>query len=154
IDSGVPLTVMRLFAGSLADSVRTAIDTYAAAGDGQALDAAGRRVEVLRLPWGPAVLLTPWNALSGAAIGKLASALLAGCPTILKPSEFAPSFAQSFIAAAREAELPPGAFQILHGDAGVAGHLVADERVRAIALTGSQAAGRAVAAAAATRMAA
>ena len=154
IDSGVPLSIMRLFAGSLADSVRAACAAYAAAGDGRRLEAAGRRVEVLRLPWGPAVLLTPWNAPSGAAIGKLAAALVAGCPTILKPSEFAPSFAQLFATAAQEAELPPGAFQILHGDAGVAGRLVADERVRAIALTGSQAAGRAVAATAAARMAA
>ncbi|MFN8215264.1 MAG: aldehyde dehydrogenase [Solirubrobacterales bacterium] len=154
IDSGVPLAVMRLFAGSLADTVRGATAAYAAAGDSQPLAADGRRVEVLRLPWGPAVLLTPWNAPSGAAIGKLASALVAGCPTILKPSEFAPSFAQVFAEAALEAELPPGALQIVHGDAGVAARLVGDSRVRAIALTGSQAAGRAVAAAAAVRMAA
>jgi betaine-aldehyde dehydrogenase len=154
IDSGVPLSIMRLFAGSLADSVRIATAAYTAAGEMQALEADGRRVEILRLPWGPAVLLTPWNAPSGAAIGKVASALVAGCPTILKPSEFAPSFAQAFAAAAVEAELPVGAFQILHGDAGVAGSLIADRRVRVIALTGSQVAGRAVAAAAATRMAA
>lgn len=154
IDSGVPLSIMRMFAGSLADSVRAATAAYVAAGEAQLLAANGRRVELLRLPWGPAVLLTPWNAPSGAAIGKLASALVAGCPTILKPSEFAPSFAQLFVAAAEEAELPPGAFQILHGDAAVAGRLVADQRVRAIALTGSQAAGRVVAAAAAARMAA
>jgi betaine-aldehyde dehydrogenase len=154
IDSGVPLSIMRLFAGSLADSVRATISAYVAAGELQSLAADGRRVEVLRLPWGPAVLLTPWNAPSGAAIGKLAAALVAGCPTILKPSEFAPSFAQVFAAAAEEAELPPGALQIVHGDAGVASRLVADQRVRAIALTGSQAAGRAVASAAAARMAA
>jgi phenylacetaldehyde dehydrogenase len=154
IDSGVPLPIMRLFSGSLGDSIRSAIAAYTDAGESQLLAADGRRVEVVRLPWGPAVLLTPWNAPSGAAIGKLAAALVAGCPTILKPSEFAPSFSQAFAAAALEADLPPGAFQILHGDAEVAGRLVADPRVRAIALTGSQRAGRAVAAVAAARMAA
>lgn len=154
IDSGVPIKTMRLFANALADSVRTALAAFEAAGESRPLAADGRRVEVLRLPWGPALLLTPWNAPAGAAVGKLASALVAGCPTILKPSEHAPSFAQVFAAAALEAEFPAGALQIVHGDADVARRLVADRRVRAIALTGSQATGRAVAAAAATRMAA
>jgi betaine-aldehyde dehydrogenase len=153
IDSGVPIAVMRLFARSLADTVRSITAAYAAAGEERLLDAGGRRVELMRLPWGPAVVLTPWNAPSGAAIGKIASALVAGCPTILKPSEFAPSFAQVFVTAALEAELPLGAFQILHGDARVASTLVADQRVRVISLTGGRAAGRAVAAAAAPRMA-
>ncbi|HET7120438.1 MAG TPA: aldehyde dehydrogenase family protein [Solirubrobacterales bacterium] len=154
IDSGVPIATMRLFAGALGDSVRGAAQEVAAAGETRPLASNGRRVEVLRLPWGPAVLLTPWNAPSGAAVGKLAASLAAGCPTILKPSEWAPSFAQAFAEAALEAGFPPGALQIVHGDAGVASRLVADSRVRAIALTGSQAAGRAVAAVAAARMAA
>lgn len=152
IDSGLPLSTSRLVAGSLGDSVRGAVAELTAADERTTLEAGGRRVEVLRLPWGPALLLTPWNAPAAAAISKLANALAAGCPVILKPSEFAPSFARFFAEAALAAELPPGAVQIVHGDAGVARRLAADPRVRALALTGSQAAGRSVAELAAPRM--
>jgi len=154
IDSGVPLAVMRLFAAGLGDQVRAVADELLAAGEARPLAAAGRRVEVLRRPWGPALLLTPWNAPAAAAVGKLANALAAGCPAILKPSELAPSFTRPLAAAVLEAELPPGALQVVHGGAEVAQRLVADGRVRAVALIGGQATGRAVAAAAAPRMAA
>ena len=154
IDSGMPIRISRLFAGSLPATTRAAGAEALAAGDAEVLEAEGRRVELLRLPWGPTAILTPWNAPSGVAIGKVAGALAAGCPVILKPSEFGPSFAQVFAAAALEAELPSGALQIVHGDAAVASRLVGDSRVRAVSLTGGQPAGRAVAAAAAPRMAA
>lgn len=154
VDSGVPITVTRLMGESLGGTVRGAIATARELGEETDLGVDGRRVEVLRLPWGPAAILTPWNAPAAAAIGKVANALLAGCPTILKPSEHAPSFSTAFAAAASEAELPPGAFQIVHGDREVAAALTGDPRIKAIALIGGQATGRAVAAAAAPRMAA
>jgi betaine-aldehyde dehydrogenase len=154
IDSGVPIAVTRLMGESLGDTVRGAIATARELGEETDLGVDGRRVELLRLPWGAAAVLTPWNAPAAAAIGKVANALLAGCPTILKPSEQAPSFSTAFAAAALEAELPPGAFQIVHGDREVAATLTGDPRIKAIALIGGQATGRAVAAAAAPRMAA
>ena len=51
---------------------------------------AGNQVEVHRLPLGPALCLVPWNAPAPMAAHKVASALAAGAPTILKPSEYAP----------------------------------------------------------------
>jgi phenylacetaldehyde dehydrogenase len=87
-------------------------------------------------------------------VGKIANALAAGCPAILKPSELAPSSAGVIAEAAVAAQLPPGALQIVHGGADVAQHLVGDERVRMVSLTGGLAAGRAVALATAPRMAA
>ncbi|OJU84139.1 MAG: hypothetical protein BGO11_20925 [Solirubrobacterales bacterium 70-9] len=154
IDSGVPIAVTRLMGESLGGTVRGAIATARGLGEEADLGVDGRRVELLRLPWGPAAILTPWNAPAAAAIGKVANALLAGCPAILKPSEQAPSFSTAFAAAALEAGLPPGAFQIVHGDREVAAALTGDPRIKAIALIGGQATGRAVAAAAAPRMAA
>ena len=154
IDSGVPIGVTRAVAGSLGSLVRAVVDVAERAGERRRLAAGGRRVEVLRLPWGPAVLLSPWNAPAAAAVGKVANALAAGCPAILKPSELAPSSAGVIAEAALAAQLPPGALQIVHGGADVAQALVGDARVRMVSLTGSLAAGRAVALAAAPRMAA
>ncbi len=154
VDSGVPLAVTTAIAGSLGDVVRLVVARARVTGDVRTLDAGGRRVEVLRLPWGPALLLTPFNAPAPTAVEKVANALAAGCPAILKPSAHAPSSAGQIAEAAVAADLPPGALQIVHGGTDAARRLVADPRVRVISLTGGQAAGRSIAAAAAPRMAA
>jgi phenylacetaldehyde dehydrogenase len=98
-----------------------------------------------RLPLGVAVLIAPWNAPSGIACHKLASALAAGCPAILKPSEWAPGSAQLIAGAVAAAELPAGVFQLLHGAAVTGSALVEDERVAAVSFTGGLQGGRAVA---------
>lgn len=154
IDTGVPLAVTGAIAGSLGATVRAAVAEARAAGRRQTLPADGRRVEVLRLPWGPAALLAPWNAPAPVAVTKLANALAAGCPAVLKPSEHAPASAGLIAQAAVDAGLPPGALQVVHGGPEVALRLAADRRVRAISLTGGVTAGAAIAAAAAPHMAA
>ena len=53
-----------------------------------------------------------------------------------------------FRAAAAEAGLPPGTFQLVHGGPDVGAHLVADPRIRVVVFTGGQPAGRSIAAAA------
>ncbi len=100
-----------------------------------------------RLPLGPAAVIAPWNAPAGIAAHKVASALAAGCPVLLKPSEWAPLSAQLIVEAAAAAGLPAGMLQLLHGHGEVGAALVADARVRAVSFTGGLAAGRAVAAA-------
>jgi betaine-aldehyde dehydrogenase len=152
IDSGVPISVTRLVAASIPGTISAIAAEAIAVGESRDLRAPNRRVEVMRLPWGPALLLTPWNAPAAAAAGKVGNALAAGCPAILKPSEHAPSFTRAFGEAAIEAELPTGALQIVQGDGAVASRLVVDDRVRTIALTGGQATGRAVVAAVGPRM--
>lgn len=98
-----------------------------------------------RLPLGVAAVIVPWNAPSGIACHKLASALAAGCPTILKPSEWAPASAQVIAETLVEAGLPEGVFQILHGGGDTGGMLVTDERTAAVSFTGGLQGGRAVA---------
>lgn len=109
----------------------------------------GHPVEVHRLPLGPAVCLVPWNAPAPMAAHKVASALAAGAPTILKPSEYAPygtsELARVVGRVLAEAGVHPGMFQLLQGGPHVGGLLVRDPRVRAVSFTGGAIGGRAVA---------
>lgn len=104
-------------------------------------------VIVERLPLGPAAIIAPWNAPSGITCHKLASALAAGCPVIVKPSEWAPQSGQLIAEAVVEAGLPAGVFQLVHGNGATGAALVADSRIAAVSFTGGLQAGRAVAAA-------
>lgn len=104
-------------------------------------------VVVRRLPLGPALCLVPWNAPAPMAAHKVASALGAGCPVILKPSEFAPHGSAAFADAAVEIGLPAGVFQLVHGGVDAGTQLVADARIRAVSFTGGLPGGRAIAAA-------
>jgi aldehyde dehydrogenase (NAD+) len=54
----------------------------------------GTSAFVVAEPKGRALLISPWNFPFNLAIGPLVSALAAGCPAILKPSEYAPHTAQ------------------------------------------------------------
>ncbi|MET8152026.1 aldehyde dehydrogenase [Actinoplanes sp. NPDC049668] len=109
----------------------------------------GREVVVQRLPWGPAACLVPWNAPAPMAAHKAANALAAGCPTIVKPSEYAPfgteRLARAVARVLDEAGAPAGLFQLVHGGADVGGRLVGDPRIRAVSFTGGLSGGRAVA---------
>lgn len=107
----------------------------------------GQPVEVLRLPWGPAALLVPWNAPAPMAAHKAASALAAGAPAILKPSEFAPNGSGVIAEAAAEIGLPAGVLQIVHGGPHTGGLLVTDDRMRSVSFTGGLEGGRAIASA-------
>ncbi|MFC6879302.1 MULTISPECIES: aldehyde dehydrogenase family protein [Actinomadura] len=119
--------------------------------EGRLAERPGGGVEVRRLPWGPALCLTPWNASAPMAAHKTASALAAGCPVVLKPSEYAP-YGTQLLAETIDAVLarhgaPRATFQLLHGDARTGATLAADARIRAVSFTGGAAGGAAVAAA-------
>jgi betaine-aldehyde dehydrogenase/5-carboxymethyl-2-hydroxymuconic-semialdehyde dehydrogenase len=94
--------------------------------------------QVQRMPAGPAVIITPWNAPWLLSTWKLAPALAAGNTVILKPAEWAPLSASLLADLADEAGLPPGVLNIVQGigeEVGAA--LVSDRRVRRISFTGS-----------------
>lgn len=154
LTSGVPISTTRVIASFLPFRFRAAADDCRQNPHRRQLAAGGRDVRLLRLPWGPAAVLTPWNAPSFIAASKVASALAAGCPVLFKPSEFAASTAQplseSVHAALAEAQLPAAAYQTLHGAGDIGAMLCHDPRVKVICFTGGQVAGRSIAAAAAT----
>jgi acyl-CoA reductase-like NAD-dependent aldehyde dehydrogenase len=105
----------------------------------------GHEVEIDRVPWGPALLLCPWNAPAPMAAHKAASALAAGAPVIIKPPERAPHGTAVIGEAAVAAGLPAGVVQILHGGPEVATVLLADRRIGSVSFTGGLVGGRAVA---------
>ncbi|MGF1668681.1 MAG: aldehyde dehydrogenase [Acidimicrobiia bacterium] len=93
---------------------------------------------VQRMPAGPAVIITPWNAPWLLSTWKLAPALAAGNPVILKPAEWSPLSASLLADISIEAGIPPGVLNVVQGfgeEVGAA--LAADPRVRRISFTGS-----------------
>ena len=105
---------------------------------------------VVRMPAGPAVIITPWNAPFMLSTWKCAPALAAGNTVILKPAEWSPLSASMLADLVEEAEFPPGVFNIVQGlgkEVGAA--LVTDPRTRRISFTGSVPTARHIGAAAA-----
>lgn len=98
----------------------------------------GTNNTVQRMPAGPAVIITPWNAPWLLSTWKIAPALAAGNTVILKPAEWSPLSASLLADLAAEARIPPGVLNIVQGigdEVGAA--LVGDKRVRRISFTGS-----------------
>ena len=98
----------------------------------------GTANRVIRMPSGPAVVITPWNAPLMLSTWKIAPALAAGSPVILKPAEWSPLSCSLLADLAQEAGFPPGVLNVVQGigeEVGVA--LVAHPGVRRISFTGS-----------------
>jgi len=102
-------------------------------------------VEYFRRPWGPALLISPWNGPTAIGAHKLASAIAAGAPALVKPSTWTPHSAILMARAACEAGLPDGAVNLIMGDRTTVGAMLTDDRVKAISFTGGLGGGRAVA---------
>ncbi len=106
--------------------------------EGRSWSSKGTDNQVQRMPAGPAVIITPWNAPWLLSTWKLAPALAAGNTVVLKPAEWAPLSASLLADLAMEAGLPPGVLNIVQGmgeEVGAA--LVGDRRIRRISFTGS-----------------
>jgi acyl-CoA reductase-like NAD-dependent aldehyde dehydrogenase len=145
INSGVPVTVTRLMADDLSRRFHAAAEALLANASEEALGGPDRPVRLMRLPLGPALIMTAWNASTFVAASRVASALAAGCPVILKPSEWAPWGCQILSEQIAGTGLPPGVFQLLHGGPEQGAQLVRDPRVCVISFTGGQTAGRQIA---------
>lgn len=102
---------------------------------------------VQQVPTGVVACITPWNYPLHQITGKVAPALLAGCTVVLKPSEMAPSSAFLLADAIRQAGLPAGVFNLVHGTGPEVGELlVRHPDVDMVSFTGSTRAGRHIAA--------
>ncbi|WKX70087.1 aldehyde dehydrogenase [Streptomyces sp. XD-27] len=107
---------------------------------------------VRRAPVGVVAAVVPWNAPQFVAAAKLAPALLAGCPVILKPSPEAPLDSYLLAEIAAEAGLPDGVLSVLPAGPEVGEYLVGHPGVDKVSFTGSVAAGRRVMEVAARRL--
>jgi aldehyde dehydrogenase (NAD+) len=93
-------------------------------------------------PVGVVGAITPWNYPLHQTVAKVAAALAAGCPVVLKPAEDTPLIAYLLAEAADEAGLPPGVFNLVPGTGPVAGEaLVRHSGVSMVSFTGSTAVG-------------
>ena len=104
-------------------------------------------VEYFRSPLGPALLVSPWNGPTAIGSHKIASALAAGAPCIIKPSEWAPHSALIMAEVIDSLGLPKGVFQLTCGNRTIGGQMVADPRIKSVSFTGGLAGGRAIASA-------
>ncbi|MFF6782760.1 aldehyde dehydrogenase family protein [Streptomyces sp. NPDC012510] len=102
------------------------------------------KILVRREPVGVVAAVVPWNVPQFTAAAKLAPALLAGCPTILKVSPETPLDAYLLAEIAAEAGLPEGVLSILPADREVSEYLVGHPGVDKVSFTGSVAAGKRV----------
>lgn len=122
-------------------------DTYADLAEGLEWETKIEHSLVQQVPVGVVACITPWNYPLHQITGKVAPALLAGCTVVLKPSEIAPSSAFVLAAAIKEAGLPPGVFNLVHGTGPEVGEtLVRHSDVDMVSFTGSTRAGRHIAA--------
>ena len=101
---------------------------------------------VLREPVGVCGFITPWNWPMNQIACKVAPALAAGCTMVLKPSEMSPLNAILFTEILDEAGVPPGVFNLVHGDGPTVGSALSSHpEVDLMSFTGSTRAGVAVA---------
>jgi betaine-aldehyde dehydrogenase/5-carboxymethyl-2-hydroxymuconic-semialdehyde dehydrogenase len=98
----------------------------------------GTRNRVIRMPSGPAVVITPWNAPFMLSTWKTAPALAAGCTVVLKPAEWSPLSCSLLCDLVAEAGFPAGVFNVVQGigeEVGAA--LTRHPGARRISFTGS-----------------
>ena len=106
--------------------------------------APGRRFQVRHHPVGVVAALGTWNFPVSIPARKIAAALSAGCPTVLKASERTPVSADRLVAIC-ERHLPAGVIGSVMGGPELANALIDHPEVAAVTFTGSTAIGRLVA---------
>jgi succinate-semialdehyde dehydrogenase / glutarate-semialdehyde dehydrogenase len=109
-----------------------------------------KRYLVLKQPVGVCAAITPWNFPIAMITRKVAPALAAGCPVVIKPAEATPLSALACAELALRAGMPPGVLNVLSADAQrsiAIGHVLCEsDVVRHLSFTGSTEVGRILAA--------
>jgi succinate-semialdehyde dehydrogenase/glutarate-semialdehyde dehydrogenase len=107
---------------------------------------ANKRTLVIKQPVGVCAAITPWNFPIAMITRKVAPALAAGCPVIIKPAEATPLSALACAELAQRAGIPAGVLNVLTADGKqsieVGKALCASDTVRHLSFTGSTEVGR------------
>ena len=98
---------------------------------------AGRWGIVRRFPIGPIAGITPFNFPLNLVAHKVAPAIAAGCPIVLKPAPQTPLCSLLLAECVQQAGWPDGGLSVLPLSNEDAGLLVTDERIKLISFTGS-----------------
>lgn len=100
-------------------------------------ESAGREGLVKYFPVGPVAAISPFNFPLNLAVHKIAPAIAAGCPIVLKPASATPLSTLLLAKLIDETNLPKGAVSVLPMDRIIGNRLVTDERFRLLTFTGS-----------------
>lgn len=146
-ENGKPLKYTRAEVLRGVDTVNFAADEARRLhGETIPLDAAvggvGKIGYFIRVPVGVIAAITPFNFPLNLSVHKIAPAVAAGCPIVVKPSPMTPLTVLRLAEIFREAGLPEGGFEVVTGGAEVGTWLTTDERVNMISFTGSPGVGR------------
>ena len=142
-EAGKPLKAARVEAQRAVSTYTfAAVEARKLAGDMVPMDAspagAGKLAFTLRMPIGIVGAISPFNFPLNLVAHKIAPALAAGCPVVLKPASATPLSALFLAHLEEEAGLPAGWINVVSGSASAIGDaLVEDERVKLITFTGS-----------------
>jgi acyl-CoA reductase-like NAD-dependent aldehyde dehydrogenase len=101
----------------------------------------GRLAIARRFPIGPIAAISPFNFPFNLAAHKVAPAIAAGNPVVLKPASKTPMSALLLGEIVQSAGLPPGAISVLPMDRETGDRLVTDDRYKLLTFTGSSAVG-------------
>ncbi len=142
-EAGKPIKTARVEASrAMSTYTFAAVEARKLVGEMIPMDAAqageGKLAFTLRRPIGVVGAISPFNFPCNLVAHKIAPALAAGCPVVLKPASATPLSALLLAELEHEAGLPEGWLTVLVGPASEIGDvLVEDERVRMITFTGS-----------------
>jgi acyl-CoA reductase-like NAD-dependent aldehyde dehydrogenase len=146
-EAGKPLKAARVEAQrAISTYTFAAIEARTLTGETVPMDASaageGKLAFTIRVPIGVIGAISPFNFPLNLVAHKVAPALAAGCPVVLKPASTTPLSALFLASLEEEAGLPPGWLNVVSGSASAIGDvLVGDERVKLITFTGSSGVG-------------
>jgi acyl-CoA reductase-like NAD-dependent aldehyde dehydrogenase len=142
-EAGKPIKAARVEASrAMSTFTFAAVEARKLAGEMVPMDAAqageGKVAFTIRRPIGVVGAISPFNFPCNLVAHKIAPALAAGCPVVLKPASQTPLSALLLAELETEAGLPPGWLNVLAGPASEIGDvLIEDPRVKLITFTGS-----------------
>ncbi len=146
IEAGKPIKDSRGEVGRLIDTFKIAAEeSVRRIGEVMPLDRTprtdGYTAMWKRVPVGPCSFISPFNFPLNLAAHKIAPAIAAGCPFLLKPASLTPLGALAIAEVLAETDLPEGAFSVLPCRRDGARLFTEDERLKLLSFTGSPAVG-------------
>ena len=142
-EAGKPLKAARVEAQrAISTYTFAAVEARTLTGETVPMDASaageGKLAFTIRVPIGVIGAISPFNFPLNLVAHKIAPALAAGCPVVLKPASATPLSALFLAELEDEAGLPPGWLSVVAGSSSEIGDaIVGDERVKLITFTGS-----------------
>ncbi|WP_257169280.1 5-carboxymethyl-2-hydroxymuconate semialdehyde dehydrogenase [Bradyrhizobium sp. SRS-191] len=145
IDTGQAYRFMAKAAIRAAENFRFFADKCTEARDGQSTPSDEHWNISTRVPIGPVGVITPWNTPFMLSTWKIAPALAAGCTVVHKPAEWSPITAQWLAKLAKDAGIPDGVLNTVHGFGEEAGKALTEHpAIKAIGFVGESSTGSAI----------